>query len=44
MKMKGLGRDLTSARASDHGGERDPATEVDALEIADDNMEDLDLI
>ncbi len=42
--MKGSGRYLPLALSSDHGGERDPATEVDALEIADDNMEDLDLI
>ena len=28
MKMKGSGRDLTSALSSDHEGERDPATKV----------------
>ena len=28
VKMKGSGRDLTSAQSSDHGGERDPATKV----------------
>ena len=28
VKMKGSGRDLTSAQSSDHGGERDPATKA----------------
>ena len=44
MKMKGLGRDLTSALSSDHGGERDLRQKLDALDTAKDNVEGLELI
>ena len=44
VKMKGLGRDLTSALSSDHGGERDLRRKLDALDTAKDNVEVLKLI
>ena len=44
MKMKGSGRDLTSALSSDHGGERDLRRNLDTVDTDDDNMEGLHLI